>query len=354
MWSAKYDHVDGQALVTTRVAESCKDANFSAITYRAGGWSSLISSLGGYIKFWALVINTRPDVIYLVCSRSFLGFVRDIPILILAFSGYRVVAHAHGSDLKDLFRKKLIGPVARFLYKKCEIILPSTHLVSEVKRVGVSKVHVCENFHNTTVSRHFDEAKGTLHVLWNSNVIASKGVREVVQACELARGQGVDLHLTILGKVIGDHEASEEEMARWLSSIQESGWISVLGSVSRSKAQDFLTSSDVVALPSRYKSECQPLALIDAMSAALEIIIVDTPALRSTVGDYPAMVSGAAPSSICSALLKILEDRCMRQSLLQEAAQRSKVRFSPERFDSEIDAIFCDRSIDKNYSEGVE
>jgi glycosyltransferase involved in cell wall biosynthesis len=343
LWSARFDSVDGQALVTRRVADHQPSVTSTRVVYEAGGGRAVLSALGTAFNAWGLIATGQANTAYVVCSRSILGFLRDVPILLAALLGIRVVVHTHGSDLIGLLNRGGVGRLARALYRCCEVIVPSSHMVEELRSLPCRVVHVCENF-----TLGFDEpapsvrtASDPLHVLWNSNVLASKGFREVVEGLRLVREQGLPARLTVLGRPLSDAEATAEEMSEFLEILRVEDWVDIRGPVSPSKAREFVRLCDVVALPSRYPSECQPLAIIEAMCAGREIIVSATSALKATVGSYPAEIVLGDPDSIAAALARAAAPHPERPEELIRAAGQAQLRFSVERFDREMAQIFA-------------
>lgn len=338
LWTACYDVENGQAIVTRRVVERQAGVRWIKAIYEPGGGFAALKALRSAIRTCVLVLLHRPDAIYAVCSRSTVGFLRDVPVLCASLIGFRVVAHVHGSDLPDLLLRYGIGALARALYRRCEILVPSAHLIPTLKKLGCKRITLCENFIAEPKSKitlpKYDG--GRIRLLWNSNLIASKGFLESVEGARMALNRGVKVTLTVLGRPIGDQEAKEHEMTKFVESISQEGWIKVVGPVSADKAREAVQDHDAILLPSRYPSECQPLALIEAMAAAREVVIRDTPALRATVRNYPAIVVAGDAKSIAEAIEHIASNSSERAEALQEGAADARMRFAQLRFDQQI------------------
>lgn len=284
----------------------------------------------------------RLSVLYLVCSRSNAGFVRDLPAYFSRFAGVRVIVHVHGSDVVDLCRKPWIGPFARALFSRCELIVPSAHLLAPLRDLGVRHVHLCENFadHGSVRIQSAElpttAVDGPWRILWNSNVMASKGFFAVAEAVRALAVGGTPVRLVTLGRPIGDETMNQHACYEALKRLEGQTWMDHRGSVDRLTAMQLLQEADVVCLPSHYISECQPLSLIEAMCAGRKLVIADTPALLATTGDYPCKkVSGPVASEITLALRHAMEEPASDEAL-QAAATHARERFSPERFDRDM------------------
>lgn len=340
-WSAELKDLTGQAIVTSRVVALLEGAETQAFVYRGERLKSIVSWAWAALRLWASLPARRVRVLYLVCSRSTAGFLRDLPAYMTRLFGVRVLVHVHGSDIVDLCQRPGIGLLARGILARCELIIPSVHLLAPLRDLGMHQIHLCENFSEYSAPVAFSLPRPTqgelrLSVLWNSNVMASKGFFAVADAIKSLVDEGKSIRLVVLGRPIGDEVMDLRACQRALSRTLVKSWIEYLGPVDRPTAMRLLHEADVVCLPSHYSSECQPLAVIEAMCAGRQLIIADTSALRATAGDYPCVkVSGPVASEITLALRHVMEKPASDKAL-QSAATHARQRFSPERFDRDM------------------
>ena len=341
-WSAEFGESTGQAIVTARVVGMLAAAGGQGVVYPPGGLRSAPAWLAAVLRLWRLALLGRAQQLYLVCSRSNGGFMRDLPAYLLIIFGGRVVVHTHGSDIVDLCRRPWIGWLARFFLARCLLLLPSAHLVSPLHALGIVHTSCCENFYEPSASQIGVPAStgaGTsqaLSVLWNSNVMASKGFFVLAEAVAQLAQSGRKVCMIALGRCIGDEVMDVDECTARLKALRHEPWLNYHGQVSRAESAKLLSQADVVCLPSTYTSECQPLVMIEAMCAARPIIIANTPALCATVGNYPCLKVDVPvqPEALMNALLRSSEQT--GNVGLAEAAEAARERFSLQRFDQEM------------------
>ena len=174
--------------------------------------------------------------------------------------------------------------------------------------------------------------------------MASKGVFDVLEAVRrLGQAQSV-VHFVCAGRPLGDEEMSVIDASARLASHRADPGIEFVGSVPPERMALLLDYADVVALPSRYSSECQPLSIIQAMCAGAALVVADTPALRATVGDYPAeWVPIRSIEAIGDALGRLASEKAADPALFRTArslsAQAARARFAVARFDAEMRTI---------------
>ena len=333
VWSADWTATTGQAIVTRRVIERQIGIDWVTASYGHGGLRSILGMFGAVTRTFFYILIGRTRTVYLVCSRSGVGFLRDIPALATAFLGVRVVVHVHGTDLNEMLASTWLGAISRALYDRCEIIVPSSHLVDDLRMLTRAPVHVCENFvpmEPDQLMNMSDQIQNGPLIVWNSNIMASKGFFDLVKAVRLARTNIPGLRLTALGVPVRDGEMTAEEARDELNKLLDESWFTYVGSVSPEDAFRWTAMSDLYVFPSR--KDCQPLALMQAMCLAKPIIANDIPSLRATLGDYPAkLLPAPIPSVLAQAIEKMVHD--VPSAELKIAAADARDRFSSERFD---------------------
>lgn len=340
-WAADWTSSTGQSIVTRRVFERQDNIDWTLVSYGLGGIHSLIKIFRAIAEVYIALIFKRNRIVYLVCSRSHLGFLRDVPALVASFLGVRVIVHVHGSDLDKLLLSSVWGPLVRLLYDRCEIVVPSEHLVDNLKQITKAPIFVCENFvPSNEIEKHvnFESEDASPVVVWNSNIMASKGFFDLCEAIRIVRASMPAIRLIALGEPIHDSEMSADSVRKALRSLQEEDWFTYIGSVSPDEAYSWTSLADLYVFPSR--NECQPLALVQAMCLAKPIIANDIDALRATLGEYPARyLRMPNPKDLAFAISDIVN--CEASPDLSIAALEAQKRFSPQRFDKTIASILC-------------
>jgi len=292
--------------------------------------------------------------IYIVASRSPLGFLRDCPALFFGFFGFKVVAHIHGCDLHYLLSKPFLGRLVSSLYRRVVIVVPSSYCADQLRGklscVGIFDVCnpvIAPNHCGASYGREFPaRRKDVVRFIWNSNIMASKGILEVLDAfCMLASVVSPSsFSLTVLGSVLSDNEMNQSDLQARLTQYRNKSFIEFVGRVEPLVAQEYLYSSHVVILNSRYSSECQPLALVDAMINQKLIVSSSTPQLRECLDGYPvSFISN--PHSSESVFKAVSESYRLSGDVshllaLRDSSVRAREKYDPQSFLTSMLSIF--------------
>lgn len=347
LWTADFDAEDGQSIVTRRVYNAQSRQWRECIFRRGGGFLAAYSYCVAVFRLIYFSLTNRQAPIYAVVSRSNVGFLRDIPVLLLARFRRRVICHFHGSDVLELMSESWLRGMARRMYQNCILVVPSQHLTAPLQALTGAKVILCENplgLAGDTGSVNATRVRHTVPVvIWNSNRLASKGFANTLRAINEINDDVHSVDLVLLGRSLGDPEMSKSDIDALVAQFQDKQWLHDIGPVSSEEAAKQLVCSDIVALPSHYSSECQPLAIIYAMCLGKSIVASATPAMRATLKDYPAFIARepTVPSVKCAILAAIENIGLQNDDVSSEAGfrEQARLRFSPRRFDNQISAL---------------
>ena len=148
VWSANPCLNTGQSLITSRFIDFF-EKNIVCTVFYSPGFLGLLTCpfkyLILYFSFFLRHFFRSNKIIYLVCSRSNFGFFRDVPILVLSLIGAKIIVHVHGSDIIDLISKSPISHFSLFFYSRVVVVVPSEHLIHDLRRLGINRVYVIEN-----------------------------------------------------------------------------------------------------------------------------------------------------------------------------------------------------------------
>lgn len=288
------------------------------------------------IKFLSLLIwqfwSVRPQVVYLSISRSGRGFLRDACAIWLAvLFRARVVVHLHGADFSNFLAtapRKLAWAIRKSYRHVAAAIVLIDSMKIEFQAFPELKVYTIPNSVSAEVEtaaasfcRQKSNPSKPLKVLFLSNLIPSKGIIELIEAVKHLRAEEVDVQLDICGSS-GFSPELDIQVAQVTDGVRFHGLV-----MGEDKLK-FLKAADVVALPTYYPTEAQPISLIEAMYFGCALLFTDHNYLLDFLSENFGMcVPPRESKAIATALRRYAEDRELLHRHGELGRQSARIRF---------------------------
>lgn len=230
------------------------------------------------------------EAVYFTPKLSPLGFYSLISYYKMCLKHDKPYAlHIHGRALIDTYNnhKWIRKHIRKYISLAHSNIALTQKLKREMRELfGCGKFDVVGNFALDEMMLKPEEmeqkkqimSKKPMQICYMSNVIESKGIFELIEAV----GGDEKYALKIAGRIFPD------EKARFEKCLEEYDNIEYLGFVSSGEKKKLLMESAVFCLPTRYPTEAQPIALIEALCMGCIVAATDLPGIVDTLGEsYP-------------------------------------------------------------------
>lgn len=280
----------------------------------------------------------QPDLVYMTPAICLPGFLKDaLYVRMLKRMGCRLVLHLHNKESRWM-KSGLFRPLYKRFFDRTKVILLSERLYPEIAPfMGRDSVFICPNGVDAApVGHHRGQVP---QILFLSNLIRSKGVSILLDACGLLAEQGVSFRCELVGKETGDYSSTTLE-----AEIREKGLadrVHYAGPKYGTDKWSAFSGADVFVFPSWYSAECFPLVVLEAMAAGLPIV-------TTAIGAIPDMVRDGENGFICpakdavsmaEAIRKLLIDRDLRIEMGECGRRRFQNEFTAEAFESRLIGI---------------
>jgi glycosyltransferase involved in cell wall biosynthesis len=249
--------------------------------------SKKVKEIGGkpFLKIWRLtgiiffVLKSmfifKPDIVYITLSSNNRGFLKDsIIVFLVKIFPCKIIFHFHNKGVKRFKDFKFFDFLYRKVFKKTKSILLSKHLYSDIEQyVNKEDVFYCPN---GIPDINFENPRGlkqprpkVIKILFLSNLIESKGVLVLIEACKILDEDGVDYVLNIVG---GDGDILKTQLLDIINDYKLNGKVNYLGKKYGLVKDEVFLSNDIFVFPTFYENECFPLVNLEAMRSKLPII----------------------------------------------------------------------------------
>jgi len=226
----------------------------------------LLSFLRTYRHLPSMV---RADVAYMTPGQTLYGVLKYAPFIALSrLLGIPYVIHLHGNHLGAHFSK--LRGIKRSLFRGCISGAAAAIVLSESLRENFSgllppeRIHVVENFAGDELfaAPRQEKDRSQMKLLYLSNLMREKGILELLDSlCEL-KGKGVQFSAHIAGRL---EEGIRTDVEGRLEKLRPE--VTYVGPVSGQQKIDLLNQCNVLALPTYYSMEGQPIALLEGLAS---------------------------------------------------------------------------------------
>ncbi|ANG61164.1 hypothetical protein A8C75_00960 [Marinobacterium aestuarii] len=296
-------------------------------------FSILVRVIFTYIKF-------RPDLVYLTLSPHGAAFYKDglIALLIKLMRG-RCVFHMHGKGIsREAEKSKVKKWLYRLVFRGVDVIHLSPNLFNDIESVRDKKksIYAVANGVEPIKPEQFKSKDEKITFLYLSNLIRSKGADVLVKATTLIpEGYQEKFQVKIIGKKSDQKYLTEIESIIKKHSHNN---IHILGPRYDDDKLKELTSSHVFVLPTRFKNECFPLSILEAMSAGLAVISTNEGAITDIVetevnGD---IIPDCTPNSLAKVMIKYIEDRQYSESCSKKSLEKFNREYTIKIFENNM------------------
>lgn len=296
-------------------------------------WRKAIRFVGLYVKVLFRLLFRRWDACYLAITSHGIGFLKDAPFVMLCkLFAPQVILHLHNKGLeKDIGRWPYRWLMPR-VFRHTEVILLSERLYADVASVvGWEQVHICPNGLSSPLPEVEQRHSSVPHLLFLSNLMESKGVLVLLDACRILREKGLSFVCDMVGG-----ETQEFSRCRLEEEIRQrgvEGMVLYHGPQYGADKERFFQRADIFVQPTY--EDCFPLTIVEAMQHGLPVVSTDE-------GAIPDLVTDGVNGFVCprkevdglvNAIEKLLKDSELRKQMGKNGRFRYKERYTEEAFE---------------------
>ena len=297
--------------------------------------------------FYAL-LTFRPNLVYITLTANGTGFYKDAVIALLAkVFGKKVIYHFHNKGVNKRQDKTFDNWLYQRVFDGAEVILLSPHLYYDIEKyIPEEKVHYCPNGipeMEIDSKKALKNEKSTVHLLFLSNLIKSKGVFILLKACKILKERGLNFHCTFVG---GEGDVTVQEFEHRVDEWSLQKVATYAGKKYGEEKERILESSDIFVFPTFYPKECFPLVLLEAMQASLPLVSTKEGGIPEIIedGKNGYIVPPKDQKILADKLETLIEDKKLRKRMGANGRILYKKRFTVEMFEKRLAEILTNAS----------
>lgn len=347
--------VVGGYIKTSKVinaAFKCKFVNF--------GTSYSVKEIGKknplkIFRYLLILLNTlhhliffRPSLCYIAITAKGSAFFKDAVVAILCKLFFvPVIYHFHNKGVKTKEHKRLYNLAYKIVFKKSSVILLSKNLYADIKKYVPEKdVYYCPNGIpdiNPDFKKHPISSQKAVSILFFSNLIESKGVYTLLEACNHLTNKKVDYKCKFVG---GEGDISAEALEKRIRNLNLESNVSYEGKIIGKSKEGVFKSSDILVLPSF--NDCFPLVIIEAMQYAIPVISTYEGGIPELISDGVTgyLVEPKDYKMLANRIELLIGDALLRQKMGQKGREKYQKYFMLNQFETRLTEILK-KQIDK-------
>ena len=308
-----------------------------------GGVKKLLRFIGVYFTVFIKLLCHRYELCYLAITCHGVGFLKDAPFVLLCkLFGCKVVIHQHNKGMSRCVSRWPYRWLLPLVYRNTKVILLSWFLYPDIANVvNREQVMICPNGIPEFFDKEpFHERNNKVpHLLFLSNLIPSKGVYVLLDACKILKENGYKFICNFVGG-----ESKEITKDTFAKAVDDRGLNDVINykgaQYGEDKAKAFL-NTNIFIFPTFYYNECFPLVLLEAMQWSLPIVSTEEGGIPDIVRDgesgFVCMRKDA--NSVAEAIGRLIDDPQLRLNMGEQGFQLYNRYFTLERFEENFVGI---------------
>lgn len=302
---------------------------------------------GGIKKLWKFmcllvrivkaVCKLKPQLVYITPNACGGAFYKDFVVVsLLKMFGCKIVVHYHNKGVSTRQDKSLDNWMYRRFFKGLKVILLAEALYADVKKyVKREDVLICPNgIPETLTDEPTAKRKNVVpHLLFLSNLIVSKGVLVLLDACKILKDKGYSFVCDFVGG-----ETAEIDAERFKQEVESRGLDKMtvyLGKKYGADKEEVFKEADVFVFPTYYENETFGLVNLEAMEYKLPVISTNEGGIPDVVKDG---VNGIITErknavSLSEAIERLLNDERLRETMGENGYKMFKEQFTIHAFE---------------------
>lgn len=266
-----------------------------------------------YLKLLFYLIYHSPHAVYIPSQQSTIGYIRDIPYIIISkLLGKKVICHLRGGYFKNWYNES--NSIMQYIIRQIQKMVDGQIVLGENLRglfnflMPEEKIFVIPNGADFPQFKK-NNSKQNFSVLFLGNFIKSKGIIDVLNAAVLLEKEGVrDIKFYFAGNWMDEKTRTEFYK---LKNSEKLNNIEVLGQVTGNKKYELLAKMDIFVFPTHYRNEGHPWVIVEAMAQGLPIITTDHGAIVESVYNNinGFIVEKNKPKEIANNIVKLINDK---------------------------------------------
>ena len=330
-------------LSTSRTLDEVGERTFKKV----GRYLSII------IKVIKQLLLNRPQLCYIAIAVRGPAFKKDAFIaFIVKLFGVKIIYHFHNKGISTNQHKIIYNILYKCVFKNTRGILLSEYLYDDIKKYfPKDRIFICPNgisdIHATKENEDEDEnekslnspIKSPVEILFLSNLIKSKGVFILLEACKILHQKEIPFKCTFVG---AEGNISSGEFQQKVEELNLSEQVKYVGKKYGSDKEEAYVKSDIFVFPTYYNLETFGLVNLEAMQHSLPVISTPEGGIPDVVenGVTGYLVPQKNVIALAEKIAYLILNPQLREKMGKAGREKYEKEFTLEIFENKLLSIF--------------
>lgn len=304
----------------------------------------LIKMIIFIFKLLFQLIKFNPDLIYYTISPLGFAFYRDVLFVsIIKLFNKKIIYHLHAKGIKQKSRNKLNFLLYKFIFKDSYVIHLSPLLYNDIKNFcPLERVYFCPNGipYIVKINKTKDKkCKKIQHILFFSNMIKTKGVMVLLEACKILKNKNINFQCNFVGEWFSD--VQPEEFQDYIDENDLNSYIKYICPKYNIKEKvNLFNNSDILAFPTY--NDCFPIVVLEAMKFGLPVVSTYEGAIPEIVinGKTGFLVPQKDSYALADKLKVLIENPKLREKMGKAGREKFLKHYTLDKWEKKMVNIF--------------
>lgn len=286
----------------------------------------------------------KPNLCYVTPNAKGGAFYKDFfVIMLLKLMKQHIVIHYHNKGVATRQNRVLDNFLYKRFFKDLKVILLTNTLYKDIKKyVRPSDVFICPNgIPDNTVLVSDNKLSTETQILFLSNMIATKGVWELVEACHIIKEKGKKVTCHFVGKW---SDITESDFNSVIAQKELTDYVIAHGAQYGEEKNKFFQDADIFAFPTYYPNECFPVVLLEAMQQKLPCISTNEGGIPDIIdeGKTGFIVEKKNAEQLANKLIYLIEHPEQRKEMGKNGYKKYRSQFTLQTFENRMKEILTE------------
>lgn len=293
--------------------------------------------------FWNLIIN-RPRLCYFAVTAKGPAFYKDaLIILLIKLFRIKLVYHFHNKGVRTRRDKFFDNILYKLVFKNSKIILLSQYLYEDVQSyISPTDIYICPNGipqNNIPQRQSNKKEKENVKILFLSNLIKSKGVHILLEACSILKQNGIGFQCDFIG---GEGDINENRFNEKVKFWGLTEQVIYLGRKYGEEKNKAFAEADIFAFPTH--NETFGLVLLEAMQHSLPVVSTFEGGIPDLVEDGVTgfLIQQKNADALAEKLKILIKNPDLRKQMGNAGFKLYKQKFTSTNFEFRLKEIISE------------